>query len=143
KAGLKTAASYLRKMSWTATTGAEVKRPVEAEWAVEALNDFFAVTTAARIPTLVALDDFDEFAASAGPDHAARAKILHSVLGTFLGLKPTCFVYAIRSEYMIEDVNRMREIIHVPPMTRTSGREALSAWGHALDLSNEAGAYLV
>lgn len=143
KAGLKAAASYLRKTGSTLTMSVEARRVVEAEWAVEALNDFFAATSAAGIPTLVALDDFDEFASSAGPDHAARAKVLHSVLGAFLGLKPTCFVLALRSEYMMEDISRMREVIHVPPMTRRSGRDALSAWGHAFDLTNELGAAFV
>lgn len=139
KAGLKAAASYLRKTGSTVSMDVESKRVVEAEWAVEALNDFFAATDAAGIPTIVALDDFDEFASSAGPAHAERAKVLFSVLGAFLRLRPTCFVLALRSEYMMEDIRRTREVVYVPPMTRASGREALSAWGHVFDLSNDAG----
>ncbi len=143
KAGLKAAATYLRKTGSTLKMSVEAKRVVEAEWAVWALNDFFAATSAAGLPTVVALDDFDEFASMAGPSHAARAKVLHSVLGAFLGLKPTCFILAMRSEYMVEDVGRVQEVIHVPPMTRRSGLNAVSAWGHVFDLPNEAGTAFV
>jgi len=128
KAAFKLAASYLNKIGTTVSLSIERKRAVEAAWVVEALNDFFKATNAARIPTILFLDDFDDLAASAGPEHEVRARVLRSVLGPFGQLAPTCLIIALRSEYMMEEIDRTYEIVSVPPMDRKAGGLALSAW---------------
>jgi Cdc6-like AAA superfamily ATPase len=101
---------------------------VNADLATEALNGFFGTTTAAGIPTVLVLDDFDELASSAGPSHAQRAKVLMDVLGVFNQLAPTCLVIALRQEYEHEDLLRQFRRIYVPPMTREAACEMLDAW---------------
>src|SRR4029079_18220392 len=93
---------------------------VNADLATDALNGLFAATTAAGIPTVLFLDDFDELASGAGPSHAQRAKVLMEVLGVFNQLAPTCLILAIRQEYAHEDLFRQFRRVYVPPMTRTA-----------------------
>jgi hypothetical protein len=101
---------------------------VNADLATEALNGLFAATTAARIPTIFVIDDFDELASSAGPSHAQRAKALMEILGVFNQLTPTGLVVAVRQEYRHEDLYRQFRSIYVPPMTRAAGGDMLDKW---------------
>lgn len=101
---------------------------VNADLATEALNGLFATTTAAGIPTVLVLDDFDELASGAGPSHAQRAKLLMEVLGVFNQLSPTCLIIALRQEYEHEDLLRQFRRIYVPPMTREAACDMLDVW---------------
>jgi hypothetical protein len=101
---------------------------VSADLATEALNTLFDTTERAGMPTVLVLDDFDEFASNVGPSHAARSKVLASVLGTFNQLRPSCFILGVREEYMHEDVFRQFTTHHIPPLTHAAGLEALDAW---------------
>lgn len=131
KAALRLSASYIRK--WTSTFKAsstlERETVISADLVTEALNAFFATTDRAGIPTVVVLDDFDEFASDVGPSHRQRSRVLANVLGIFNQLAPTCLILGIRREYMHEDVFRQFQILHVPPMTREKAALALDAWG--------------
>lgn len=130
KAALKLAAGFIRKraMSTHLSTTLEQQSVVGAELVVEALNQFFVSTDRAGIPTILVLDDFDEFASNVGPSHAQRSQVLSSVLGEFSRLKPTCLIIGLREEYLHEDVLRQYQNVHIPPLTRTRAAEILDAW---------------
>jgi Cdc6-like AAA superfamily ATPase len=132
QAAIKTAASILSKSAASAKTTSSVERQiiVGTELAVEALNAFFARTDRAGIPTILVLDDFDEFASKDAATLEGRAAVLRGVLGFFSGLAPTCFVIGVRQEYMDDDLRRQYPIrVFVPPMDRATALHALKAWG--------------
>lgn len=112
---------------------------VNADLATEALNQFFAAATAARIPTVLVMDDFDELASSAGTSQRDRAKVLMELLGIFNQLTPTCMVIAVRKEYQHEDLFRQFVEVYVPPMTKEAGADMLKAWARTdvVEWSNE------
>lgn len=128
RAAVKAAAGIIRQTSMASTTSVERKLTINAQWVVDALNEFFAATDRAGIPTILVLDDFDEFASSIGPSHHERSQVLSSVLGTFNKLAPTCLLIGLREEYMHEDIQRQYEVISVPPLTRGCAAAALDAW---------------
>lgn len=129
KAGMRLASQYLVKILATNATSVERRRSVDVEWVTDALNELFEATHKARIPTLLVLDDFDEFASSVGPSHLERAKVLESVLSSFSRLSPTCLIIGLRSEYMHEDIDRQyKSLVPVRPMTKAAGIDALDAW---------------
>lgn len=130
KAALKVALGYIRKVVSSVTTGSTIERQIVigAELLVDALNAFFEATDRAGIPTILVLDDFDEFASNVGPSHANRAKVLASALGPFTSLAPTCLIIGLREEYSHEDIRRQYTMLHVPPMTRSCSAQALLAW---------------
>lgn len=101
---------------------------VTVQGVVDALNRFFRATDRAEVPTILVLDDFDEFVSNVGPSHTARFEVLSSVLGVFNQLAPTCLIIGLREEYMHEDVHRQFQVFHVPPMIRACAGEALDAW---------------
>lgn len=123
-------ASFIAKWSQTLDSKRSLEHEVSvnADLATEALNGLFAATTAARIPTVFVLDDFDELASGAGPSHAQRAKVLMEVLGVFNQLAPTCLVIAVRQEYLHEDLFRQFHQVYLAPLTRDAAGEALDAW---------------
>lgn len=124
------ATSFLNKwaQSFEGKRAVEQEITVNADLATEALNGFFATTTAAGIPTVLVLDDFDELASGAGPSHAQRAKVLIEMLGVFNQLAPTCLIIALRQEYEHEDILRQFRRIYVPPMTRDAACDMLDVW---------------
>jgi hypothetical protein len=128
---LRVAADIIYKNSYLFESGTIVEKSwrVSAQMVVDVLNSFFEATDAASLPTLLILDDFDEFASAVGPSHDARARLLSWIIGPVTGLKPTTLVLALRSEYMMEDVFRQYESITVPPMDRPSALLAVEAWG--------------
>jgi hypothetical protein len=130
KAALEISGRYIRKRSALTKASATMEREVviSADLVTEALNAFFETTERAGIPTILVLDDFDEFASNVGPSHAERSRVLASVLGTFNQLRPNCLIIGVREEYMHVDVFRQFKLHHVPPLTRASGRDALDAW---------------
>lgn len=123
-------ASFIGKWSQTLESKRSLEHEVtvNADLATEALNGLFAATTAARIPTVFVLDDFDELASGAGPSHAERAKVLMEVLGVFNQLTPTCLLIAVRQEYRHEDLFRQFRSVYIPPMNRAAAGEMLDAW---------------
>ena len=131
QAALRLSASYIRK--WTSTFKASTTMDrevvISADLVTEALNAFFATTDRAGIPTVLVLDDFDEFASNVGPSHFERSRVLSNVLGIFNQLAPSCLILGLREEYMHEDVFRQFQVMHVPPMTRKTAALALDAWG--------------
>jgi hypothetical protein len=132
KAALKLATSYLQKRASSIQVDTEIERQqiIGPELVVEALNSLFAATDRARIPTILVLDDFDEFASNVGPSHEQRARVLAGVLGQFNRLRPTCLLIGLREEYMHEDIRRQYSLkVHVPPLTRDGAAGALKAWG--------------
>jgi Cdc6-like AAA superfamily ATPase len=137
KAGLKAAAGLLRKTAMSATTSVEHRLAVSTQLVVDALNHFFAATDRAGIPTILVLDDFDEFASSVGPSHHDRSRVLSTVLGAFSELAPTCLIIGLREEYTHEDVMRQYRNIPVPPFTRAVAAEALDAWSRVQSPSLE------
>jgi hypothetical protein len=129
---IKTAASVLSKSATAAKTTHSVERQVtiSTELAVQALNVFFARTEKAGIPTVLVLDDFDEFASVDAVSLEGRARVLRGVLGPFSGLSPTCLVVSVRQEYMEEDIFRQYvPQVFVPPMDRATALQALRQWG--------------
>lgn len=131
--GAKSVSEFLRRYSSkdVHTETIEGKTILSADLVVTAFNEFFAACREARLPTVLALDDFDEFASAAGPDPAGRARVLSRVLGAFATLSPTVLVLALREEYRDLDVDRQFMVRHVPPMSRASAREAVRAWAMA------------
>jgi hypothetical protein len=132
QAAIKTAASILRKSATAAKTTWSVEHQitVSPELAVDALNAFFARTDRAGIPTVLVLDDFDEFASADAASLEGRAAVLRGVLGSFSSLAPTCFVIGVRHEYMDEDIRRQYPTqVFVPPMDRATALHALHQWG--------------
>jgi hypothetical protein len=140
------ATSFIHKWSQALESKRSLEHEVtiNADLATEALNAFFKATSAARIPTLFVLDDFDELASGAGVSQAARAKQLMEVLGVFNQLAPTCLVIAVRQEYLHEDLIRQFRSIYLAPMTRSAGGEMLDAWvgTHTMQWSDETRAAL-
>lgn len=132
KAALKLATSYLQKRASTIRMDTEIERQqiIGPGLIVDALNNFFVATDRAGIPTILVLDDFDEFASNVGPSHEQRARVLAEVLGQFNQLRPTCLLIGLREEYMHEDIRRQyNPVVYVPPLTRDGAAEALRAWG--------------
>lgn len=130
QAALKVAANIIYKNNYIneATTQVEKSWRVGAQVVVDMLNSFFEATDAANLPTILVLDDFDEFASAEGPSHEARARLLSWIIGPITGLRPTCLIIALRSEYFMEDVVRQYESIIVPPMDRESALLSIDAW---------------
>lgn len=131
KAAFKLATSYLQKHASLIRVDSEIERSqvIGPELVVEALNNFFAATDRAKIPTILVLDDFDEFASNVGPSHEQRARVLSGVLGQFNRLRPTCLIIGLREEYMHEDIHRQYRTVYVPPLTRIDAARVLAAWG--------------
>jgi hypothetical protein len=130
QAALKLASRYIYKHvgSTREESGIEQNRLIGPDLALDALNGLFDTTDRAGVPTILVLDDFDEFASHVGSSHHERAKVLQSVVGVFSQLRPSCLVIALRAEYMHEDVERQYESIPVLPMTRRCAADALGAW---------------
>ena len=130
QAALEAAAGILsrRGESWRNAVSMERRWQVDADIVTDALNNFFAATDRAQLPTILVLDDFDELASSVGSEYARRARILRLLLGSFNALRPTCLVIALRDEYMHEDVRRQYQPTHIPSMTALAGGRALEAW---------------
>jgi Cdc6-like AAA superfamily ATPase len=130
QATLRASGRYIRKVTAMAKASASMEREVviSADLVTEALNEFFDTTERAGLPTILVLDDFDEFASNVGPSHAERSRVLASVLGTFNQLRPSCLIIGVREEYAHEDLFRQFITHHVPAMTRAAGGEALDAW---------------
>ncbi len=130
EAAMKLSTSYIKKWTSMVKASATMEREVviSADLVTDALNAFFKTTDKAGIPTILVLDDFDEFASSVGPSHGERSRVLANVLGTFNQLRPTCLIIGVREEYMHEDVFRQFDVHHIPPMTRAYAGEALDAW---------------
>jgi Cdc6-like AAA superfamily ATPase len=130
EAALKLSGNYIRKWTSMFKASATMEREsiISADLVTDALNAFFKTTDKAGIPTILVLDDFDEFASNVGPSHGERSRVLANVLGTFNQLRPTCLFIGVREEYMHEDVFRQFDVHHIPPMTRRYAGEALDAW---------------
>ncbi len=130
KAAIELSGRYIRKVATVVKAGMTMEREVEisADLVTEALNAFFDSTERAGIPTILILDDFDEFASNVGPSHTERSRVLARVLGTFSQLRPSCLILGIREEYMHEDVFRQFITHPVPPLSRASAADALDAW---------------
>lgn len=130
QAAVSLSASFIGKWSQTLESKRSLEHEVSvnADLATEALNGLFEATTAAGIPTVFILDDFDELASGAGPSHAQRAKVLMEVLGVFNQLTPTALVIAVRQEYLHEDLFRQFYQIYLAPMTRAAAGDMLDAW---------------
>ncbi len=120
--------SLSRSTASSASESIERRSVVSVQGVVDALNRFFRATDRAEVPTILVLDDFDEFVSNVGPSHDARFEVLSSVLGVFNQLTPTCLIIGLREEYMHEDVRRQFTVFHVPPMIRACADEALDAW---------------
>lgn len=131
KASLSAAAHIIFKNSALTeeTSQVEKKWLVSVQATVDMLNTFFRATDEAKLPTLLVLDDMDEFASTIGTSHAARAKVLSWIIGPILGLQPTCLVLALRQEYRHEDLVRSLVPIQVPPMRRSDSGSLIEAWG--------------
>lgn len=123
-------AKWKREFSHATSSSDTLERSwrIGAEQVVLALNAFFEATRAARLPTVLVLDDLDEFASSEGANHHARAKVLKSLLGTLNQLSPTFLVIGLREEYLMEDVQRQFTPIHVPLLIAQDGALAVNAW---------------
>ena len=128
--GARLAADVTKKTAHLLSTSSNVERQwrVSAEQVVVALNRFFAAATAASIPTILVLDDFDEVTSSIGPSVEERFRALSTILGPFGELKPTCLILSLRQEYMHEDILRGFNRIHVPPMTPEAATAAIERW---------------
>jgi hypothetical protein len=103
----------------------------EAHILVEILNRFFRTASAAGLPTLLILDDFDDIAVASGASAERRARMLSSLLSEFTQLAPTCMVLTLRSEYMNDSVLRQYRRIYLPPLNRTDARIILGIWAQA------------
>ena len=103
----------------------------EAHILVEVLNRFFRTASAAGLPTLLILDDFDDIAVASGASAERRARMLSSLLSEFTQLAPTCMVLTLRSEYMNDSVLRQYRRIYLPPLNRTDARIILGIWAQA------------
>ena len=103
----------------------------EAHILVEVLNRFFRTASAAGLPTLLILDDFDDIAVASGASAERRARMLSSLLSEFTQLAPTCLVLTLRSEYMNDSVLRQYRRIYLPPLNRTDARIILGIWAQA------------
>jgi hypothetical protein len=123
-------ASGTRKHTSSRSRFTELERRtrVSSEALVEALNRFFSATRRVGLPTILVLDDFDEVASSIGPSHQDRSRILSSVLGTLAQLTPTVLILGLRKEYILDDVHRQYEMLHVPALSRASLRDTIAAW---------------
>jgi hypothetical protein len=130
EAALDFAAGFLSRWSTEASSATSLERVsvVGADLVVEVLNEFFRATELAKLPTILVLDDFDEFASNAGPSHDERKKVIQQVLGVFGRLAPTSFVLALREEYMHEDIERQWQPIFVPPLSKPETRQVIRAW---------------
>ena len=135
----KASAGVQSKSAAAAKTTHAVERQitVSAELAVKALNTFFARAEKVGVPTILVLDDFDEFASADAVSLEDRARVLRGVLGPFSELSPTCFVIGVRQEYVEEDILRQYSPkIFVPPMDRATALQALRQWGEVTDLAS-------
>ncbi len=133
KAGLRIAAGILKKHA-SALRGVERiegRWRVSSEILVDVLNHFLDQCTRARLPTILVLDDFDEFASASGSSHRARSEVLSHVLGPLHLLRPTVFLLGLRKEYMDWDVRRNFEVTEVPPATPPEALEMVRAWAGA------------
>ena len=132
RVGLDAAARLIHK-HW-ATLSSEMSSELERKWRVdarlvsEALNEFFQATDNAQLPTLLVLDDFDEFSSDIGTSHDQRAGVLRTILGPFQKLAPTCMVIGLRSEYLHEDIRRVFDETPVPAMSRAQFARVVEAW---------------
>lgn len=105
----------------------------EAHVLVSALNHFFRGATAAGLPTLLILDDFDELAVTAGTSVTRRARTLHGLLSELSQLTPTCLLLSLRSEFMNETLLRQFRRIFLPPLPRSAAPELLARWAAMQD----------
>lgn len=130
KASLSLAANSLYKnaSSLESTTSVDKTSTVDVQLTVDLLNDFFRATEAANLPTILVLDDLDEFASTAGPSHDNRARVLSWILGPILKLRPTFLILALRGEYVHEDLLRSMAKCPVPPMKKRDVAPLVEAW---------------
>lgn len=133
KAGLKLAASYLRKRGNAVSTREDFQQRsrVDAGMIVEFLNKFFDTTRAAQLPTILVIDDLDEVTSATGPSFEDRAKILFNILAPLRELAPTCLIFGLREEYKHEDILRGIEATPITPMPREVAGDLLEVWGKA------------
>ena len=130
EAGLETAVDIIHKHGAGSHDHTEYERTwrIDAQMLTDALNKFFRSTREARLPTLLILDDFDEFASSQGPSVRQRAQVLDWLLGPFSQLQPTCLVVGLRAEYVHGDTRRQYVRTHVPALSRTNLVQVIEAW---------------
>lgn len=130
---VKLASQIIMKIGADISTDLEVERQwrVGTEIVVHALNTFFEACHAARLPTVLLLDDFDEFTSSIGPDYDRRAKVLSWLLGTVNEFAPTCLLLGLRQEYEIPDIARQMERVYLPPMTPVQFGQVIDVWAAA------------
>lgn len=130
-AALSAAAGFIAKAGKSVKTQVDLERRVtiNADMVVEVLNSFFEATHRAKLPTILLLDDFDEFATHESGSYDERVKVLGTLLRVFSNLKPTCLLFGLRQEYVTDDVKRQyKELLYVPPMSRPAARAALDGW---------------
>ncbi len=127
---LKMAAAAIRRSGevTTRSEGGERAWRVGAMQLVDPLNDLFEATDRAGIPSILVLDDFDEFTSAVGPSVRDRSLVLSWILGPFAELRPTCLVIGLREEYMHEDIRRRFDTTYVPAMTRQTAGSLIEAW---------------
>lgn len=101
---------------------------VNARLVVNALNVFFRQMRAARLPTVLVLDDLDEIPSSDAPRPEARASVLRWMLGLLNQLRPTALVLGIRSEYDMEDVFRQYDVRQVPLFQVSHATQLVESW---------------
>ncbi len=124
------AAGVIRRSgeSMRATNSVERRWRVHTEQVVWPLNELFRATDRAGLPTVLVLDDFDEFTSSVGPSVRDRSRVLSWILGPLSELEPTCLVLGLREEYMHEDIKRKFDTTHVPAMSRRATALSIEAW---------------
>lgn len=129
-AGLKLAASILSRhgTALKSTEKLEGRWRVSSEILVDVLNNFLDQCTRAGLPTVLVLDDLDEFTSASGDSHQGRAQVLSQVLGTFHGLRPTVLLYGLRKEYMDWDVFRTFSTLEIAPATPPEALIMARAW---------------
>lgn len=140
-AGLDIAADILAKNAnkFGFSESVEKTSRVNAEVLVDALNHLFATLRQANIPTILVLDDLDDFASGSGASYSGRARILSAVLAELYRLRPSVLLLGLRQEYKDHEINRHFNVMNVPPMLPDEAREILQAWAshRARPLSTE------
>jgi hypothetical protein len=136
RASAKTAASMAARiivkkgLTIQAQQSLEQRRLVDVDVVVDAFNELFSATRKARLPTILAIDDLDDFTAEQSPSYEQRASMLNLVLGPLCELRPTCLIVALRSEYVHEEFTRkFSQTTNVPPMPVAAIHGVLEVWG--------------
>jgi Cdc6-like AAA superfamily ATPase len=130
KAAIEVASQYSLQWASSAQIALSVEHEItlSADFLVDIFNTFFDATARAKVPTILAMDDFDELASAIGPAYSERARVLNSLLGAFSRLSPSALIVGLREEYTDVDTRRQYQSLHVPPMRRRDAAAALRAW---------------